>query len=95
MNDLVARRFSGYRQPKTLLGCADLQLPPDPGPERQQPLGNPHHNPSRGTPAVIFQSSSFRSAKADTLPPAAMIAAGKGCEVRISAPAIYELAARC
>src|SRR5215467_10366412 len=39
----------------TLLADADLPVPPDPGPERQQPLGDPRHDPSRGTAAVLFE----------------------------------------
>src|SRR5215472_3863073 len=40
---------------RTLLGGADLPVPPDAGRECQQPLGNPRHNPSRGTAAVLFE----------------------------------------
>src|SRR5215831_10061833 len=40
---------------RALFGGADLPVPPDPGPERQQPLGNPHHYASRGSPAVFFE----------------------------------------
>jgi hypothetical protein len=39
----------------TLLGGADLPVPPDPGPKCQQPLGDPRHNPGRSTAAVIFE----------------------------------------
>src|SRR5215469_10438148 len=38
----------------TLLGCADLPVPPDAGRERQQPLCDPRHNPGR-TPAALFE----------------------------------------
>src|SRR5499427_3098553 len=39
----------------TLLGGVDLPVPPDAGPQSQQPLGDPRHDPGRGTAAVLFE----------------------------------------
>src|SRR5215467_7703649 len=60
----------------TLLGCADLPVPPDAGPERQQPLCDPRHNPGRGTPAVLFERELPLEGVDDALDPLADLAQG-------------------
>src|SRR5215469_5061904 len=39
----------------TLLRGVDLPVPPDAGSKSQQPLGDPRHDASRGTAAMLFE----------------------------------------
>src|SRR5499427_412197 len=60
----------------TLLGGTDLPVPPDPGAERQQPLGDSRHNPGRGTAAVLFERELSFEGVDDALDPLADRAQG-------------------
>src|SRR5215472_11708710 len=61
---------------RTLLGGADLPVPPDPGPERQQPLSDPRDNSGRGTPAVLFERELSLGGVDDALDPLMDLAQG-------------------
>src|SRR5262249_28998507 len=60
----------------TLLGSVDLPVPPDAGPQSQQPLGDPRHNPGRGTAAVLFERELSFEGVDDALDPLADRAQG-------------------
>src|SRR5215470_3731647 len=61
---------------RTLLGSADLPVPPDASAESQQPLGDPRHNARRSAAAVLFERELALESVDDALDPLADQAQG-------------------